>query len=84
MTEKDLTVEGQRVTANLPAPMILFTRLDNSKTRVYDRSTGILTKGDSCLKALKFLNFLDYYGTAGIYVKALVFHEGVIDNVGKR
>jgi hypothetical protein len=46
MTEKDLTVEGQRVTANLPAPMILFTRLDNSKTRVYDRSTGILTKGE--------------------------------------
>lgn len=49
--DKDITVDGAKITANLPAPMILFTRLDNSKTRVYDRSTGILSKGERDLES---------------------------------
>lgn len=51
MNEKDIIVEGQRVVLNLPAPIILFTRLDSSKTRVYDRSTGILSKGERDLES---------------------------------
>jgi hypothetical protein len=49
--ENDVKVEGQKITLNLPAPQILFTRLDNDKTRVYDRSTGILSKGEKDLEA---------------------------------
>lgn len=49
--DDDVKVEGQKITLNLPAPQILFTRLDNDKTRVYDRSTGILSKGEKDLEA---------------------------------
>lgn len=49
--EGDITVQGQAVTLNLPAPQVLYTRLDNSKTRVYDRQQGVLTKGEKDLEA---------------------------------
>ncbi len=51
VSERDLAIDGTRVMLNLPAPQILFTRLDNEKTRVYDRSTGLLTKGERDLEA---------------------------------
>ncbi|MCX7997115.1 MAG: DUF4230 domain-containing protein [Patescibacteria group bacterium] len=49
--EGDIRVDGDIVTVNLPAPQVLYTRLDNSKTRVYDRRQGILTKGEKDLEA---------------------------------
>jgi len=49
--ESDLLINGPSINLNLPAPQILFTRLDNDKTRVYDRSTGLLTKGERDLEA---------------------------------
>lgn len=49
--DSDIKIEGQKITLNLPAPMILFTRLDNEKTRVYDRQQGVLTKGEKDLEA---------------------------------
>lgn len=51
LSENDIQVDGQKVTLNLPAPQILFTRLDNGQTRVYDRSTGLLSKGEKDLEA---------------------------------
>ncbi|MGA9596633.1 MAG: DUF4230 domain-containing protein, partial [Acidimicrobiia bacterium] len=34
------------VTVRLPAPEIIFVEVDNEATRVYDRDTGLFTKGD--------------------------------------
>lgn len=44
-------VNGTTVTLNLPAPQILVSSLDETQTRVYDRSTGIFTKGDKNLES---------------------------------
>lgn len=44
-------VSGQRVTVTLPPPQILHVALDNEMTRVYDRSTGLLTCSDKDLES---------------------------------
>jgi hypothetical protein len=49
--ESDIKVTGDRLTIQMPAPEILVSKLDNQKTRVYDRKLGFLTKGDSSLEA---------------------------------
>jgi hypothetical protein len=46
----DITVEGETVTITLPEPEILYSRLDNDKTYVYDRQTGIFSKPDPNLE----------------------------------
>ncbi len=50
ITEKDVVVNGQILNINLPEPKILSTQLDNEKTRVYDRQSGFLTRGDKDLE----------------------------------
>jgi len=50
--ESDIKVSGERLTIQMPAPEILVSKLDNEKTRVYDRQLGFLTKGDSSLEAV--------------------------------
>jgi hypothetical protein len=42
---------GSRISINLPAPEIFSTIIDNSQTQVFDRSTGILSKGELNLEA---------------------------------
>ncbi len=39
------------VTVRLPAPEIIFVEVDNEATRVYDRDTGLFTKGDLHLES---------------------------------
>lgn len=51
LTGNSVHISGQTITLDLPAPQVLFTTLDESQTRVYDRSTGILTKGDKDLES---------------------------------
>lgn len=51
LSEDDIDVSGNSVTLTLPAPMILLTRLDSEKTRVYDRDQGLLTQGDKDLES---------------------------------
>ncbi|MCC7361352.1 MAG: DUF4230 domain-containing protein [Anaerolineales bacterium] len=47
----DITItEDGRVTFIMPAPEIFFTALDNDKSYVYDRETGLFTKGDENLE----------------------------------
>jgi hypothetical protein len=43
--------DGQSVTVKLPPPEILVSRLDNEKTHVYDRDTGIFTQGNPGLES---------------------------------
>jgi hypothetical protein len=47
----DLEIQGSTVTIHLPPPQILVTKLDNDKTKVYDRSLGLLSKGDKDLES---------------------------------
>ena len=51
VSESDAIVNGATLTLNLPQPEILVTTLNNDQTRVYDRRTGLLTKGDKDLEA---------------------------------
>lgn len=44
--KEDIVVDGNRVTIILPPPDILYSKLDNDKTRVYERKTGLFQKPD--------------------------------------
>jgi hypothetical protein len=47
----DVSVHGQKVTVRLPKSQILVTRLDNEKTRVYSRDTGLFSSPDPNLES---------------------------------
>lgn len=51
MSEDDIKIIDDTMTIILPKPQILFTSLDNEKTRVYDRQKGLLTTGDKDLES---------------------------------
>lgn len=50
LSEDAIQIRDEAITVTLPSPEILVTRLDNEKTRVYDRQLGLLTKGDKNLE----------------------------------
>lgn len=49
--DSDVVVDGSTLHLTLPAPEILVSTLDNSQTRVYDRRTGLLNKGNKDLES---------------------------------
>lgn len=51
MKENDVQIDGTIVSLTLPAPQVLVTKLDSSKTRVYDRKQGLLSKGNKDLES---------------------------------
>jgi hypothetical protein len=46
----DVLIQGQKVSIHLPAAEVFSTRIDNAKTRVYSRDTGIFTSPDPNLE----------------------------------
>lgn len=50
LSDDDVVVRGSSLTVNLPSPVILSSTLDNSKTKVYDRTQGYLSKGNKDLE----------------------------------
>lgn len=52
ITEKDISIRGNDLTINLPSPVIFSSTLDNSKTRVYDRTQGFLSRGNKNLESV--------------------------------
>lgn len=50
VTEEDITVDGSNVTIILPAPEILYSRIDNERTQVYERRTGLFVPPDITLE----------------------------------
>lgn len=50
--EKDILIEGDVLSVSLPAPVILSSSLDNSQTKVYDRTQGYLNRGDKDLETV--------------------------------
>ena len=47
----DVTVSGKRVRLHLPDGQVFTTRLDNARTRVYSRDTGLLVPVDPNLES---------------------------------
>jgi hypothetical protein len=47
----DVLVQGQKVSIHLPAAEVLSTRIDNAKTRVYSRDTGLFSSPDPNLES---------------------------------
>ena len=48
---EDVSIKGQSIHVTLPASQLFVTTLDNQKTRVYLRSTGILVPADQNLES---------------------------------
>ena len=48
---RDVSVNGRSVSLGLPAAEIFSTRIDNAKTRVYSRDTGLFTSPDPNLES---------------------------------
>ncbi len=46
----DIKIQGKTVHVHLPPPQVLMTRVDNARTRVYSRDTGILVRVDPNLE----------------------------------
>jgi hypothetical protein len=46
----DIHISGRQVRVHMPPPQVLMTRLDNSRTRVYSRNTGLLVPTDPNLE----------------------------------
>jgi uncharacterized protein DUF4230 len=47
----DVRINGDTVHVHLPPAQILITRIDNDKTRVYSRTTGLLVQSDPNLES---------------------------------
>ncbi|HNT77026.1 MAG TPA: DUF4230 domain-containing protein, partial [Anaerolineae bacterium] len=50
VTEADITVSGKSVVIILPPAEILYSRIDNERTFVYERATGLFRKPDPNLE----------------------------------
>lgn len=48
---QDVSVQGKTISVRIPKSQILVTRLDNSKTRVYSRDTGLFSSPDPNLES---------------------------------
>lgn len=51
ISDKDIDIKGTAIRMALPKPQILVTTIDNTQTRVYDRTRGILNPGDKDLES---------------------------------
>ena len=51
ISEKDIEVKNKSIRLTLPKAQILVATLDNTQTRVYDRTRGILNPGDINLES---------------------------------
>lgn len=51
ISENDIEVNDKSIRLTLPKPQILVTTLDNTQTKVYDRTRGILNPGDKDLES---------------------------------
>jgi hypothetical protein len=50
LKNSDIKIQGKEVRIHLPNPQILLTRLDNARTKVYSRNTGLLVRVDPNLE----------------------------------
>lgn len=51
ISDKDIVINNTSIRMSLPKPQILVATIDNTQTRVYDRTRGILNPGDKDLES---------------------------------
>jgi hypothetical protein len=51
LRSEDVHIDGQSIRVTLPASELFVTTIDNQRTRVYARSTGLLTSADQNLES---------------------------------
>jgi hypothetical protein len=51
LRDDQIVISGTAITMTLPPAEIIYSKLDNSQTRVYDRELGWLNKGDITLES---------------------------------
>jgi hypothetical protein len=68
----DVQVNGDTVHVHLPAAQIFTTRIDNTRTRVYSRTTGLLVASDPNLET-------DVRQTAEQQIAQAAFDDGILD-----
>ncbi|MCK6625172.1 MAG: DUF4230 domain-containing protein [Anaerolineae bacterium] len=82
--QQDIEVHGTTVKITLPPPEILYSRIDNEKTYVYERQTGLLVKQDPTLESRARLlaekNLVEWAEQRGIYQKAEVAGRAYLEN----
>jgi hypothetical protein len=49
--KEDIVVQRDRVHITLPAPVILYSRVDNNKTYIYERKTGLFRRPDKDIES---------------------------------
>lgn len=69
---ESVQVNGRSVTVDLPASEIFTTRLDSGKTRVFARTTGLLTPADPNLES-------DTRNTAETQILQAATNDGILD-----
>ncbi|MBN1219983.1 MAG: DUF4230 domain-containing protein [Anaerolineae bacterium] len=81
----DIEVDGTSVKITLPPPEILYSRIDNERTQVYERKTGLLVKPDQTLESrarqLAEEALVDWAIQRGIYEKAETYGKVQIENL---
>ncbi|MBN1933351.1 MAG: DUF4230 domain-containing protein [Anaerolineae bacterium] len=50
ITPQDIIVHGDQVTITLPPAIVLYSKIDNDRTYVYERSTGLFRQPDETLE----------------------------------
>ncbi|GIK39451.1 MAG: hypothetical protein BroJett011_32840 [Chloroflexota bacterium] len=82
--KKDVKVQGATIKLTLPPPEILYSRIDNEKSYVYERRTGLLVKPDPTLESRARLlaeqNLVEWAEQRGIYQKAEVSGRAYLEN----
>jgi len=72
----DVVVQGRSVTLRLPKAEIFSTRIDNQKTRVYSRDTGILVPVDPNLET-------DVRREAERQLREAALRDGILEAAGR-
>lgn len=72
---QDIWFEGEALYVRLPATEVFVTRLDNDKSYVYDRDTGLLTHGDVNLETTA-------RQAAEDEIKKAALEDGILDQAG--
>lgn len=76
MQPQDFKGAGSSISITLPAPEIFSTIIDNNQTRVFDRTSGIFTKGELNLEA-------EARQQAESSIRQAACDGGIMDEAGK-
>ncbi len=76
ISEQNISIEDKNIKLTLPAPEIFVTKLDEQQTSVYDRSKGLLTKGNQNLET-------EARQAAEVSIREAACEGGILDKAKK-